>query len=82
MKNEADRYTTEMWQRHCGRMVELSWETASKRRAFRDGFNGEPKAHHHSARAFFDLGRHTRLLLGYSTGREEYNNPPAQALPA
>lgn len=46
-------------------LVELSWESESARRGFRDGFNGKAKAHHFHARSAFDRGRRSAIMLGY-----------------
>lgn len=62
---EARKYTTAMWQSFTAQMVGLCHYSEPKRRAFRDGFNGEPKVHHHAVQDAFALGRHAALLLGY-----------------
>lgn len=63
---EAERYTTEMWQRALGRVCQIVVSSPARQQAFADGFNGlSVKSIHHTARDAWADGRHSAVLLGY-----------------
>ncbi len=62
---EAEKYTTDMWQRQLSDTAMLCVATEPQRRAFLHGFNGDQIRVHHKVRPWFDRGRHAALLLGY-----------------
>ncbi|WBO23906.1 hypothetical protein [Sphingomonas abietis] len=62
---EAEKYTTEMWQRHTGELVSMMVGTEGQRRAFIHGFNGDAVKIHHTHRGPYERGRHTAVLLGF-----------------
>lgn len=69
---EAEKYTTEMWQTHLGRVVGYISASETQRNAFIDGFNEKPVTGvHHTARGAWERGRHSAVLLGYIPAQTE-----------
>jgi len=63
---EAEKYTTEMWQRHLREVAKIVGLGHSKRGAYRVGYMGSERRNlHPSTYDAHQLGRQTAVLLGY-----------------